>query len=174
MSVLVFSLLLTAVAFIIHFIIWKIRLPVHQKSILIYIFGVTLIAGLGFLFKFRENISLLGTNAPRELHEYFQICIFFISVSLAYMVTYSALEADSPSLVMIMTIANSGKEGLSQKNFEEKINNNTLIIPRLKDTLSEKLAYLKEDKYNLTPKGRIISTIFMVYREIIKREKKGG
>jgi len=174
MSVLVFSLFLTAAAFIIHFIIWKIRLPVHQKSILIYIFSVTLIAGLALLFKFRENISLLGINAPQELHEYFQICIFFISVSLAYMVTYSALEADSPSLVMIMTIANSGKEGLSQKNFGEKINNDTLIIPRLKDTLSEKLAYLKEDKYNLTPKGRIISSIFMIYRKIIKRERKGG
>lgn len=174
MSILVFSLLLTAVAFIIHFIIWKIRLPVHQKSILIFIFSITLIAGSSVLFYFRQHISLLGIRPPQELYEYFQIFVFFISVSLAYMVTYSALEADSPSLVMIMTIANSGKEGLSQKNFEEKINNDTLIIPRLNDALSEKLVYLNGDKYNLTLKGRIFSAIFMFYREIIKRERKGG
>lgn len=90
------------------------------------------------------------------------------------MVTYSALEADSPSLVMIMTIAHSGSEGLSQKSFEEKINNDTLIVPRLKDALSEKLAYLNGNKYILTPKGRIIARMFITYRRIIKREEKGG
>lgn len=90
------------------------------------------------------------------------------------MVTYSALEADSPSLVMIMTIANSGNEGLTQKNFEKKINNDSLIMPRLKDILSEKLAYLDGDIYKLTSKGHIIARIFITYRKIVKRERKGG
>jgi len=174
MNVLIFSLLLPAIAFTIHLIVWKAHLPTHQKSILICIFSVTLAAGLIILFIFRQYINLLGIRAPQGLYEYLQICIFFVSISLAYMVTYSALEADSPSLVMIMTIANSGSEGLSQKNFEEKINNDTLIIPRLKDAVSEKLAYFNEDKYSLTPKGRVIARIFLIYRKIIKRERKGG
>jgi hypothetical protein len=152
MSELFYGIILIALAFFLHISIWRIRQPTHQKSILICIFSITLIAGSSILFYFRQHISLLGIRPPQELYEYFQIFIFFISVSLAYMVTYSALEADSPSLVMIMTIANSGSEGLPQKTFEEKINNDTLIIPRLNDALSEKLVYLNGDKYNLTPK----------------------
>ncbi|MCK9614369.1 MAG: hypothetical protein M0R48_02560 [Candidatus Omnitrophica bacterium] len=174
MSVFIFSLLLTVTAFVAHFIVWKIRPPVHQKSVLIFIFSAILLVGLGLLSNFRQYINLLGVKAPQELYEYFQICIFFISISLAYMVTYSALEADSPSLVMIMTIANSGNEGLTQKNFEKKINNDSLIMPRLKDILSEKLAYLDGDIYKLTSKGHIIARIFITYRKIVKRERKGG
>ncbi len=174
MRELLYGIILIALAFFIHISLWKIRQPTHQKSILICIFSIILIAGSGILFYFRQYVSLFGIKAPQEFYGYFQICIFFISISLAYMVTYSALEADSPSLVMIMTIANSGSDGLSQKNFEEKINNDTLIMPRLKDTLSEKLAYLNGDKYNLTLKGRIIARIFIIYRNIIKRERKGG
>ncbi len=174
MSELFYGIILIAITFFLHIFIWKIHQPVHQKSILIFLFSIILIFGLGILFYFRQHIHLLGIKPPQEFYGYLQIFVFFISISLAYMVTYSALEADSPSLVMIMTIANSGSEGLPQKTFEEKINNDTLIIPRLKDALSEKLVCLSEDKYNLTPKGRILANIFMIYRKIIRRERKGG
>ena len=32
------------------------------------------------------------------------------------MITYSALEADSPTLVMVMTIKKAGQEGLDKKS----------------------------------------------------------
>lgn len=174
MSVLLYSIALVVTAFLLHISIWKISQPTHQKSILIAIFSLTLASGLFILFYFRKHVGLLGIKAPQEIFEYLQICIFYISVNLAYMVTYSALEADSPSLVMIMTIAKAGETGLDKRAFEEKINDDILIMPRLNDILSEKLAYLDNGIYRLTPKGRLIAYIFIAYRKIIKREKKGG
>lgn len=90
------------------------------------------------------------------------------------MVTYSALEADSPSLVMIMTIAKSGSRGLEKKIFEQKMNNEILLSPRIQDLISEKLAYVEEGKYKLTPKGLMFARIFSIYRKILKRSQAGG
>ncbi len=174
MSELFYGIILIAIAFFLHISIWKIRTPVHQKSLLIGMFSEVLLTGLVILFYSRQHIRFFGVKAPQELFEYVQIFIFFISVSLAYMVTYSALEADSPSLVMIMTIAKAGERGLEKKIFEEKMNDKILLLPRVNDLISEKLAYIENGRYKLTSKGLMFARLFNIYRKILKRPQMGG
>lgn len=174
MSVLFYGIVFLAAAFLIHILIWKIRQPMHQKSILLLSSGVVLIGGIILLIVFGKSIRIIGIIPPNIIYEYIQLSILFISVSLAYIVTYSALEADSPSFVMVMTIAQAGKNGLEDNLFTQKVNNEILLMPRIQDLISEKLAYLEEGRYILTPKGLKFALIFYKFRKLLKRPQKGG
>ena len=90
------------------------------------------------------------------------------------MITYSALEADSPSLVIITTIANAGSNGLDKKSFDELMNDNVLVKPRIRDLLLNKMVEMDGDRYVLTPKGILFARIFIIYRKIMNVSRKGG
>jgi len=90
------------------------------------------------------------------------------------MITYSALEADSPSLVMIMSIANAGKKGLDRMALQTNLSDDLLIKPRVMDLILDKMAYMDGEKICLTSKGVIFAKIFILYRNLMGRRIKGG
>jgi hypothetical protein len=116
----------------------------------------------------------INTLAPNTLSEFLHIFLFVTSFTLAYMITYSALEADSPSLVMIMSIANAGPKGLPQEKFKQLMTDEMLIVPRIRDLLRDKMVYVEGKKYKLTTKGLVSAWIFIVYRHILNISQKGG
>ena len=173
MSVLVYGINLIFLAFFIHFLVWKIYLPKHQTKVLIYIFFITLISGVAILKFLPIKLTLFHIFPPQSLYEYLQLSFLFISLTLAYIASYSAIEADSPSLIIIKEIAEAGSRGLDRSILEQKIDKNILIIPRIKDLVTAGMVYLEEGKYKLKPKGIILAYIFTVYRKILKRQKGG-
>jgi hypothetical protein len=111
---------------------------------------------------------------PKAISDYLHIFLFFTSFTLAYLITYSALEADSPSLVLIMSIANAGTNGLPKEQFEQLVTDDVLILPRIRDLLRDKMISVEEGRYNLTSKGLVFVRIFIIYRQILKISQKGG
>jgi hypothetical protein len=110
---------------------------------------------------------------PRELFEYLHILFFNISFILAYMITYSAIEVDSPSIVIIMKIYKFGSEGVEQEKLENIVNDDLLIKSRLKDLLIDKMAYLENGKFKLTSKGNLLANIFIYYRKLLGTSEGG-
>lgn len=161
-------------AFMIHVLLWKLRLPQKQTQALLQIFGGTLCFGLASLFGSAQYSPFMQRLAPEHPAEYLHIALFVIAFTLAYIITYSALEADSPSLVMILTIARAGAEGLDKTRFEQSMTDELLILPRIRDLLRDNLVYPDGAKYKLTPKGVGFVRIFSMYRQILKIDRKGG
>ena len=93
---------------------------------------------------------------------------------MAYITTYSALEVDSPSLVMVMKIAKAGSNGLKKESFEHEMDDGILVVPRIRDLITGGMANLDEGRYRLTPKGVLVSRIFIAYRKLMNRDGKGG
>ena len=89
------------------------------------------------------------------------------------MITYSALEADSPTLVMILIIAKTGSMGLKQESLNKLMTDEILVIPRVKDLLKDKMIVLNHEKYIITPKGVLFAKFFTTFRKILGA-KKGG
>ena len=173
MRILLYSLLLFSTAFIFHIVLWKIRLPKRQTKVLLQIFFSTLIVGILFLISISSFISEAENIVPQKTSEYLHICLIFISLTLSYMITYSALEADSPTLVMVMTIEKAGPEGLDKKEFDRMLNDDILIKPRIRDLIIDKMAYLDGEKYKLTSKGVLFARIFILYRGLLNAPKSG-
>lgn len=173
MTVLVYGLILFCLSFLLHVVLWKIKLPKRQTKGLLQIFFGTLIGGLFVLWINSQYFYFFVMYVPNTFIEYLHISVLFISLAFVYVVTYPAIEADSPSLVMIMTIANAGVNGLDKKEFERILNDDLLVKPRLKDIIADKMAYLESGKYKLTPKGILLTYIFVIYRKILNAPKGG-
>lgn len=174
MSVLFYGLGLILIAFVIHLFLWKIHLPQNHTKALLQIFFGTLTGGIFILWRFSNYIAFFNIPTPVSLYEYMQLSFFFVSLVLAYVITYSALEADSPSFVMVLSIAEAGSKGLDKNTFEQRINNDVLVIPRVRDLLAGGMVYLDGEVYKLKPKGIFIARIFITYRSFLKRAQKGG
>lgn len=173
MRVLLYGLFLFFLSFTLQLIIWKVHLPKRQTKALLLVFFSTMLGGLICIYLFSNYTAILRTFSLDFIYEYFHIALFFISLTLAYMITYSAIEADSPSLVMIRAVARAGAEGLDKREFEKTMNNELLIVPRVRDLVTDKMAYMEGDKYRLTLKGVLFASIFIVYRKILNAGKGG-
>ncbi len=174
MNVLFYGTGLIFIAFFIHLTIWKIRLPQNQTKALVQIFFGTMIIGFLILWKSSAYITILGLPAPTTTYEYFQLSFFFVSLTTAYIATYSALEVDSPSLVMVMNIAKAGSNGLDKNTLEQEMSNDVLILPRLRDLVAGGMICLDRETYKLKPKGIFIARIFVAYRRLIGKVQRGG
>ena len=152
--------------------LWKIRLPQRQiKTILIIFFG-GLAASLPALACLPADFRLIGAAPPQGPAEFLSIALLVTALILSYMITYTALEADSPSLVMAQRIA-AADGGLSQEAFEAGLSDGILILPRVKDLLTDKMAKIEGGRYRLTPKGRLMAEIFIFHRTIMGLGKGG-
>ena len=172
MSILFYGTGSIVIAFLIHLIIWKIRLPQNQTRALLQIFFGTLIVSISMLWKFSAYVTIFGIPAPVTNSGYLQLSFFFISAALAYIATYSALEVDSPSLVVVMNIAEAGSGGLERNTLEKKMGDDVLVIPRLGDLVASGMVSLEGQRYKIKPKGAFIARIFMVHRVHMRKEQK--
>lgn len=173
MSVLAYTIILFTVAFFIHLIIWKICLPRNQTRALVLIFSAILIFGILLLKISLDQVNAFDLVIFKTIYGYLQLCLLFVSLTLAYIVTYSGLEVDSPSLVMVMKIAQAGPHGLNKNILEANMNDDLLVLPRLRDLLSARMVYLDRGKYKLKGAGLLVARIFVVYRKLLKLEKGG-
>ncbi len=171
MAVFAYTLILLLIAFGVHVCLWKVRLPKNHSKTLLAIFltvlGLGVLSGIVFARKTADPVM-------RGASDYVQVVAAYIAVMLAYIVTYSGIEVDSPSLVMVLDIHGAGPGGLPQDAFHRQMNNERLVIPRVNDLLKGGLASLENGIYRLTPKGKRIAQVFCFYRRVLGKEHKGG
>ncbi len=167
MTFLFWGLGLCCSAFLLPVIIWRIRTPIRQTNALFMVFFGSLAIGLLGLWNGSESITMFGVPAPVEPLEYFHIALFFISATLGYIVFYSALEVDSPSMVMVYEIAQAGSEGVDENYYVQTMTDDILVKPRVRNLLGAQIAYLDGEKYCLTPKGVTLAKTFTFYRKLL-------
>lgn len=173
MSVLLYGSLLFGLAFVLQVVWWRICLPKRQIKALLLIFFGFFCVGSFILQQYVLKILIFGLHPPSDVSEYFQLATYFTSLTLAYMITYSAIEADSPSLLIVMKISDAGKSGLSKEMLGLDIGDSVLVEPRIRDLLIDKMAGMREGKYHLTTKGLMMARLFKFYRDLMKADKGG-
>ncbi|MDD5436723.1 MAG: hypothetical protein PHX20_04175 [Candidatus Omnitrophica bacterium] len=172
MSILFYTLSLAGLVFLTHLAIWRIRPPKKQTAALLKIFLFTLVAGTSLLFIFPGIVrwDILPGRNPFEIVQFF---LLFLSIAAAYIVSYPAIEVDSPTLLIINAVFEAGPQGLEKGRLEGMMSDEVLVIPRIKDMLSDNMVYLDGERYRLMPKGLAMARIFSAYRNMI-RGVKGG
>ena len=177
MKVFINGIFLFLLAFILHFVIWKVRIPKRQIKALLLIFYSTLIAGLMIVKQDYFTIPFMNVYAPSSLFEYIHISLLFISITFVYIELYSTLETGSPSLIIITNIAKAGPEGLDKELLERSMDlliNNKLIEDRLRCIIRDNMVYIDERKFMLTCKGNLFIRVLIFYRKLLKITEKYG
>tara|TARA_B100000315_G_scaffold63336_1_gene57532 strand:+ start:6171 stop:6695 length:525 start_codon:yes stop_codon:yes gene_type:complete len=174
MVVLLWSAALFLSALLIQIFLWKIRLPDRQAKTLLVVFCITFVFGIAWILATHPTLPVFGMSAPQHIAEYLHITLFYWAFAMAHLITYSAVEVDSPSLVMTMAIQKAGKKGLSIEAFKRSMTDEILVLPRVRDLIHDKIAVLENGIYKLTSKGVTLAKIFNSYRNLLGLKDKGG
>ncbi len=163
MQLVLFATGLFLTAFIIHLIVWRIRLPQkHTFTLLIIFLGILFISPL-----ILQLIPSLISYQPRSLSEWFHVSLFHIALTLGYIVTYSAIEEDSPSLCLIRYVADAGTGGRTDEEVRNFLSQVPIIEMRIQASLRDNLMIKQDDKYQLTEKGRRLALVFKFTQDIL-------
>jgi hypothetical protein len=103
---------LFTIALAVHVIVWRTCLPRRQLFTLAIVFILTPIAAILFgalMNDFIFKILPMGIVL---------IALFYFSLAFDYVILFSAIEADSPSLTMIALIQQRGLEGIRREELE--------------------------------------------------------
>ncbi len=155
--------LLFSVAVAIQIILWKVRLPKRQMRTLLLILGAV------FLVWF-----IVAAALAEPLLELLHVALFYASVSLAYTVTYSAIEADSPTLSLMRFLAGGPREGAPEEEIAAFFAKRPFVRARLVALERSGLIGERDGRYVLAGKPSLAFRLILGYRKIYGSIPKGG
>lgn len=92
----------------------------------------------------------------------------------AWVITYSAFEAESPTLVMADRLLRAGHDGVRKEDLAASMSDEVLLVPRVEDLVRDQMATVDEQgRYHLTPKGRLMLTIIYGYKKLLGASSGG-
>ena len=160
--------LLLVIALIIQVIIWRIKVPERQTKCIIFINISVLMIFILFVYFFQlQNFFISNIYI-------FNFIIFHLITLMSYLITFSAIEADSPSLLILYLIYLKKTDGLLLEELYKILNDQVLIHTRINDLYAGNMAYKSNDRISLTSKGKFMAFMFYQYRKLLKLQNYGG
>jgi len=141
------------VSFLIHILVWRRERPKRQ---LVWLFGIFMACPafiyvvLFCVFADKQFLGLAGF-----LH---------ILFSLAYILSYPAIQAPSPSLKIIREVTAAMPQGLSPEDIYRVLSVNESIGFCVDNLIEEKLLCFRKDRFVLSLSGSLIAGFFRNYR----------
>jgi hypothetical protein len=156
LTIAVFALL---VAWCLHLAAWRVRLPKSQLKALLLIFvsvwAVVVAASLAAGWPIRAVIEFL----------YFSL--IYWSAALCYVITYSAMEGDSPTLSLTRHLHRRGEEGISHDEIEEFFRQRPFVGARVKALVTDNIFIEEQGGYRLSAGRYLFFRVILGYRRIV-------
>lgn len=168
-AVLAFVLLLVA-----QFFVWRFVRPSGHYLPLLGLYVVALIVTLG-AFRSLGDVPLAAAwLVPGTIRDAVNFITLYTAATMAYIVTYSAVQADSPSMMILLAVEQSGRAGLRRESMMTSLGDSVVVLPRLHDLVTGGLATIDaHQRYVITPRGAMLARLYIAYRVLLKMEKGG-
>lgn len=161
-------------AFAAHVLIWRIAPPKKSAAALLGIFVGVFLALAGLSLVASLFAPGLADYLPSGIFDYGRVAVFYFALMCGYIMTYPAIEVESPSLSIVNMMAKAGPEGLLIERLYAELDDDALLWPRVNDLLNERALILNDGRYQLTPNGRFIMRVFAILRQAMGALDKGG
>jgi hypothetical protein len=137
-------------SFCVHAVLWRLRVPNNQTHALVVIFGLTplVLTALLLLGPFSSHWQAI------PLSDWAGIALFEIAATGCYLIVYTGIEEDSPSISLIWAMEGAGKLGCSREDLTQVITEERFIKPRVRAL--QRGGFLEETTggQRLTARGR--------------------
>ena len=110
------GLALLMLAFVVHVVIWRVHAPKRSICALLGIFSTTPLVAV-LIFMAIEPSAVIDASLSDAL----RVLLFYVPCSLVYVCLYSAIEAQSPSLAIVLYVAGRGSAGCSETDIADHI-----------------------------------------------------
>jgi len=174
MAVLLCGVILFFTALVIHVVIWRVRKPSSPLKTLLLILLAVIFAGLSALYFTADSLAASGFATLDTLAAYLHTLLFCVSLSLAYVVSYTLLEWDSPTLTIVMTIARAGRSGAPEAELAQLVDRLPFIGSRIQCLIRDNVITEKDGRYVISPGHHLFYRFVLSYRRLLKADKRAG
>lgn len=158
-------------AWIVHLAIWRCRLPQAQLKALLVIFAVVwAVVALSVLTGFVGA----GSFAAGWFVGFLYFCLIYWSAAFCYLITYSAMEGDSPTLSLTRHLHRKGDQGVSHDEIEQFFRQRPFVGARVKALVTDTVFMEEEGGYRLSPGRYLFFRIILGYRRVVFGPIKSG
>lgn len=133
-----------------------------NPSHLLLIAGLWLVPYVIFFSFFRPVISFWGSSL-----------VLYSLLCLAYVMEYTLVELESPSMRIIQCVQNNTKGIAIKEELGNLFTDEEMIVARLTDLTDHGFVKFDGLRYSLTPQGTLIARLFAFYRNFIRRGMGG-
>ena len=161
-----FGLFLTA--FLLHLVWWRIRLPKQQLTALFKGFVLFFPLGLGAL-----KAGGYWPATPFISPATAVVGLLYFALVITYVITYSALEGDSPTLSLMRWVAQH-PEGVSEKELEAFIASRPFIQARLRALEADDLTEVRDGAVFIKGRPSLFFRLILGWRALYGSIERGG
>ena len=166
MSIITNAIFALVVAWCVHLTIWRLRFPKSQLKTLLAIFLSVWIAAIVLLF---------GSGCLAiKLINFLYFSLIYWSAALCYVITYSAMEGDSPTLSLTRHLHGKGAEGISHEEIEEFFRQRPFVGARVKALVTDNIFIEESGGYRLSSGKYLFFRLILTYRRVVFGPIKSG
>jgi len=170
MNTLLFSGTISMLALAVHWLVWRIAIPRRQTRALLATFAIVLIVLFVVLLLVPKSVP--GWR-PTSAWEWLHVGTFYVAVTLAYVVVYSALEERSPSMTLLSYVASAPETGRSRRELEAVLGSASPVEIRLDALVRDRMVDEQQGFCRLTDKGSRWAATFEGARRFLGFGKGG-
>ena len=156
-------------AFLCHLAWWWVRVPVHQLRVLLVVFGLFFVASSGLVV-----MRPAWTNSDHVWLVWLYFAVFYWAAAFCYVITYSAMEGDSPTLSLTRELARRGEQGMTREDLEEFFAARPFIGARIAALVKDGVLVSEEGGYRLAPRSYWFFRLILGYRRLMFGNIKDG
>jgi hypothetical protein len=162
------AVLFFVVAFAVHVVLWRAFSALPSNSTLVALL-VAVILGeclIGVLAVSSWTMHL-GVDSVAVAG------VLALQLAACYVMTYPAMQANSPTLEMAHQLSAAGPGGLTRDELYRLMPERSLVLDRVDDLVTGHLAVEHEDRLCCTASGVALAQVFTAWKAILG-EGKGG
>lgn len=161
------GLLAFLVGFGAHLVRWRLAPPADSGRVLVLTMVVGVVATVVIAATLARFVPGLARLAPAGVIGLLHALLVGLALAAAYVMTYPAIEVESPTLEIVKAVARHEPQGLPAAALYRVLDDNMLVVPRMQELLDEKLAVLEGGRYRLTARGRSLARLFSAWRHLL-------
>lgn len=171
MSPLILATATWFLAFVLHLTLWRWRLPQRQIKVLIVIFAIIwLFAALAV----KAGFVGVDSEGVGRLVGFLYFSLVFWSAALCYVITYSAMEGDSPTLSLTRHLHRRGEKGVSHSEIDDFFRQRPFIGARVRALVSDRILIEESGGYRLRSGKYLFFHTILLYRRVVFGPVKSG
>ena len=167
-GLLAFALLIAA-----HVAVWRTRRPAGQYAALARLAIGSLAVALAGFHAARVAFVPAPAWLPLSPLDHFTAIVLYAALVLVHVTTYSAVQADSPTMTILLHIDGAGAAGATRDELAARLDDRALVVPRLGDLVTAGLVRLERGRYVIAPRGIAVVAPHTRFRRWLKMEKGG-
>lgn len=150
-----------------HVFVWRLRCPSSTHRALFLIF-------LGLPILMAVVSSVVFSFSADGLRVLSGVMLLHLSLGSAYIMSYPAVEALSPSLAIMLMLKGAGASGLGREDLLGIFSDEVVLGPRLADLERAGMITLSDGSISITGRGRTLVMPFVFLRRILGLSEGAG